>query len=127
MARPQASPAKDEREGTVKIANNMEKVSQARIEEAKEMAWMTNHFWFLNTNLTPGMYSYFILGYDTTLEVLPLKTNSREKKFRMRKTTTTTTPICTLELVTVTDKILISQNLNSPSLHVIKLCPTIAQ
>ena len=43
MARPQASPAKDEREGRVKMANNMEKVSQARIEEAKEMAWMTYH------------------------------------------------------------------------------------
>ena len=55
MARPQASPAKDEREGTVKLVNNMEKVSQARIEEAKEMAWMTNHFWFLNTSLALGI------------------------------------------------------------------------
>ena len=96
------------------MVNNTEKVSQARIKEAKEMAWMTNHFWLLNTSLTPGMYSYFILGYDTTLVVLSLKTNNREKK-----TTTTTTPTRTLKLVTVTDKTLISQNLNSPSLHVI--------
>lgn len=51
MARPQASPAKDEREGRVKIVNNTEKVSQARIKKAKEMAWMTYHFWFLNTSL----------------------------------------------------------------------------
>ena len=60
------------------MMNNTEKVSQARIKEAKEMAWMTYHFWFLNTSFTPGMYSYFILGYDTTLVVLSLKTNSRE-------------------------------------------------
>ena len=80
MARPQASPAKDEREGRVKMMNNMEKVSQARIEEAKEMAWMTYHFWFLNTSLTPGMYSYFILGYDITLLVLSLKTNNSVRK-----------------------------------------------
>ena len=62
MARPQASPAKDEREGRVKMVNNTEKVSQARIKEAEEMAWMTNHFWLLNTSLTLGMYSYFILA-----------------------------------------------------------------
>lgn len=62
MARPQASPAKDEREGRVKMVNNTEKLSQARIKEAKEMAWMTNHFWLLNTSLTLGMYSYFILA-----------------------------------------------------------------
>ena len=60
------------------------------------------------------MYSYFILAV-----VLSLKTNSREKNFCIRKTTTTTTPIRTPELVTVTDKTLISQNLNIPSLHVI--------
>lgn len=62
MARPQASPAKDEREGRVKMMNNTEKVSQARIKEAKQMAWMTNHFWLLNRSLTLGMYSYFILA-----------------------------------------------------------------
>ena len=44
------------------MVNNTEKVSQARIKEAEEMAWMTNHFWLLNTSLTLGMYSYFILA-----------------------------------------------------------------
>ena len=44
MARPQASPTKVEREGRVKMMNNTENVSQARIKEAKQMAWMTNHF-----------------------------------------------------------------------------------
>lgn len=43
MARPQASPTKVEREGRVKMMNT-EKLSQARIKEAKQMAWMTNHF-----------------------------------------------------------------------------------
>lgn len=80
MARPQASPAKDEREGTVKMVNNTEKVSQARMKKAKEMAWMTYHFWFLNTSLTLGMYSYLIVAYDTTLVVLSLKTNNSVRK-----------------------------------------------
>ena len=62
MARPQASPTKVEREGRVKMMTNTENVSQARIKEAKQMAWMTNHFLFLNTSLTLGMYSYFILA-----------------------------------------------------------------
>lgn len=44
------------------MMNNTENVSQARIKEAKQMAWMTNHFLFLNTSLTLGMYSYFILA-----------------------------------------------------------------
>ena len=70
-------------------------------------------------------HSYFILGYDTTLVVLSLRQTSvqgsREKNSCITKTTTTTTttPTCMLELVTVTDKILISQNSNSPSLDVI--------
>ena len=111
------------------MVNNMEKVSQARIEEAKEMAWMTYHFWFLNTSLTPGMYSYFILGYDITLLVLSLKTNNsvrkqREKLLRQQNNNNN----CYMYAGTCH---CYRQNINKPEFKqpflTCNLCPTIAQ